>query len=44
MTGFVSDFKHFFDLRDLGTTGAPHPSVKELVEPLYNEFKALGYV
>ena len=44
MTGFVSDFKHFFDLRALGTTGAPHPSVKELVEPLYNEFKALGYV
>ena len=44
MTGFVSDFKHFFDLRALGTTGAPHPSVKELVEPLYNEFKTLGYV
>lgn len=43
MTGFVSDWKHFFDLRALGTTGAPHPQAKELAEPLMQEFKALNY-
>ena len=39
MTGFVSDWVHFFDLRAKGTTGAPHPDVKALVEPLMCEFK-----
>lgn len=29
MTGFMSDWKHFFDLRLRGTTGAPHPQAKE---------------
>jgi thymidylate synthase (FAD) len=38
MTGFVSDWKHFFDLRALGTTGAPHPDAKILAEPLMKEF------
>ncbi len=38
MTGFLSDFNHFFDLRARGTTGAPHPDVKALVEPLMEEF------
>ena len=37
-TAFVSDWKHFFDLRALGTTGAPHPDAKILAEPLYEEF------
>lgn len=36
-TAFDSDWEHFFDLRALGTTGAPHPSAKELVEPLMNQ-------
>ena len=39
MTGFISDYSHFFDLRAKGTTGAPHPDVKALAEPLMNEFK-----
>lgn len=39
MTGFQSDYNHFFDLRAKGTTGRPHPNVKALVEPLMNEFK-----
>lgn len=39
MTGFVSNYNHFFDLRAKGTTGAPHPDVKALVEPLMCEFK-----
>lgn len=38
MTGFISDWRHFFDLRAIGTTGAPHPQAKELAEPLMNEF------
>ena len=38
-SAFVEDWKHFFDLRALGTTGAPHPQAKELAEPLMEEFK-----
>lgn len=33
-TAFLSDWHHFFDLRALGTTGAPHPDAKVLAEPL----------
>lgn len=44
MTGFISDWRHFFDLRAVGTTGAPHPQAKELAEPLMNEFKDRGYL
>lgn len=44
MTGFEDEFVHFFDLRVLGTTGAPHPQMIELITPLYEEFKKLGYV
>ena len=43
-TAFVSDWKHFFDLRALGTTGAPHPDAKIFAEPLYEEFKERGYI
>lgn len=43
-TAFISDWKHFFDLRALGTTGAPHPDAKILAEPLYEEFKERGYI
>ena len=43
-TAFVSDWKHFFDLRALGTTGAPHPDAKILAEPLDEEFKERGYI
>lgn len=44
MTGLVEDWKHFFNLRALGTTGAPHPQAKELAEPLFEEFKAKGLI
>ena len=43
-TAFESDWKHFFDLRAIGTTGAPHPSAKELAEPLMKEFMNRGYI
>lgn len=42
MTGFVSDWQHFFDLRARGTTGAPHPDAKALAEPLMGEFYDKG--
>lgn len=44
MTGFVSDWEYFFSLRALGTTGAPHPDAKALVEPLMCEFKKRGWI
>jgi thymidylate synthase (FAD) len=43
-TAFISDWKHFFNLRAIGTTGAPHPQAKELAEPLMNDFKELGLI
>lgn len=44
VTGFTSDWNHFFDLRAGGTTGAPHPQAKELAEPLMKEFIARKYI
>ena len=45
MTGFISDYKHFFDLRsEIAKTGKPHPTVVELVEPLRQEFIKRGYI
>ena len=44
VTGFTSDWNHFFDLRARGTTGAPHPQAKELAEPLMREFVTRKYI
>lgn len=44
MTGFVSDWQHFFDLRARGITGAPHPDAKALAEPLMGEFYKRGLI
>lgn len=45
MTGFASDYNHFFDLRsEIAKTGKPHPTVVELVEPLRQEFIRRKYV
>lgn len=41
MTGFVSDWKHFFKLRDAGSA---HPQAQELAKPLHEEFIKRGYV
>lgn len=43
-TAFVSDWLHFFDLRAIGTTGAPHPDAKALALPLMEEFKKKGFI
>lgn len=39
MTGFKSDWEHFFDLRLYGKTGKPHPDMKILAQKIKNEFK-----
>ena len=46
MTGFADEtgWKHFFDLRAKGTTGAPHPQAKELAESLMKEFINRKYI
>lgn len=40
-TAFVSDWKHFFSLRDAVTA---HPSARELATPLHQEFKNLKLI
>ena len=44
VTMFVKDWIHFFNLRAIGTTGAPHPQAKELAMPLMNEFQNRGLI
>ena len=41
MTGFVSDWKHFFHLR---CAKGAHPQAQELAIPLEQEFKQLGLI
>lgn len=41
MTGFISDWKHFFKLR---TDKAAHPQSKELAIPLQQQFKKLNLI
>ena len=41
MTGFVSDWKHFFELR---CSSSAHPQARELAIPLQEEFIARGYI
>ena len=43
-TAFVSDWKNFFALRAIGTTGKPHPQAFELAQPLMEEFIERGYI
>lgn len=38
MTGFKSDWDHFFDLRLYGKTGEPHPDMKILAQKIKDEF------
>ena len=43
-TAFVDDWKHFFKLRALGISGAPHPNASLVAHPLYEEFVKRGYI
>lgn len=39
VTANYEEWKHIFDLRLKGTTGAPHPQMKEVMELVYDVFK-----
>ena len=41
MTGFVSDWKHFFELRDAASA---HPQAQELAHSLHETFIQRGYI
>lgn len=41
MTGFIEDWKHFFELR---TASNAHPQARELAIPLEEEFKSLNLI
>ena len=43
-TAFASDWCDFFNLRALGTTGAPRPSAKEVAWPLMEEFLSKSWI
>lgn len=43
ITGFASDWEHLMDLRYYGTTGAPHPMVKELATLMKVQLEKLGF-
>lgn len=42
MTGFASDWVHFFDLRYRGTTGKPHPDMLYVATELHELFLDKG--
>lgn len=42
ITGFEDDWKHLLDLRYYGTTGAPHPMVRELAVLMKHKLDELG--
>jgi thymidylate synthase (FAD) len=44
ITAQVYEWNHIFDLRVLGVTGAPHPQIKEVMEPAYEEMWNKGYL
>ena len=43
MTAPMYEWDHFFDLRYRGTTGAPHPMIKELSAMVYNDMLEVFY-
>ena len=42
ITGFEDDWKHLINLRYYGTTGAPHPMVKELTKMMKDNLKFIN--
>lgn len=39
VTANLREWRHIFSLRAVGTTGTPHPEIKQIMEPLLEEFK-----
>ena len=45
MTGFIDDWKHFFELRShIAATGKPHPDIQILADKLLDEFIERNYI
>lgn len=44
VTGTVSQWKTLLDMRALGSTGAPHPQMVELMLPVYKTFRELNII
>ena len=44
VTGFESDWKHFFNLRLFGVTGKPHPDMEQVAGMAFETFKRSGIV
>ena len=44
ITGYEDDWKHLLDLRFKGTTGTPHPMVKELATLMKTELEKQGFI
>ena len=42
MTGFASDWRHVFDLRLFGKTGAPHPDMLDLMQKAQKSMQEAG--
>lgn len=42
MTGFASDYRHLFDLRLFGKTGAPHPDMVDLMQKAQKAMQEAG--
>ena len=40
MTANVREWRHFLNLRAVGTTGRPHPQILEVTRPLLDRLKA----
>lgn len=44
ITAQIYEWEHIFDLRVHGTTGAPHPQIREVMTPAYNEMVRNNYL
>ena len=44
MTGFLTQWQSFFDLRLNGTTGKPHPNAKKIAETIHRQFRQRGLI
>ena len=45
VTGFISDWVHFFRLRSfIAATGKPHPDIQKLADHLLSDFEDRGYI
>ena len=42
ISGCEDEWKHFFDLRLRGITGAPHPQMKQVAQLIHDQFEKIG--